>query len=1104
MSHLTQLVVLIPAVLALELPIAAQAVPPAAVRLLDVSGDGVPDKLFLDAEGSIRIAVHSGARRFDPVAQELPQVAAVSDVLAADLDGDSRLDLYFVTRGANLALVGEGYGRFHEATEALGLVDEGPGRTVERRDLDADGAFDLVLHNDGGDVLFWARPGAAFERDGDCPAQAAERPVDPALLPEILAALAEEASHPLSAGGAVEASVGSDEHGRPVVTLRPTRPTAGPGPAGGPVAGTPPSVSPMGPVSGTPPGGRVNGPIDATVGPGLGVNLNTVFVNDNGNEVDSADVIDGALTGADISTSTGDITTTGGNWRLDGGAKAVTHQSAGMDFLRPDGSLGLRLGTGTHASDLWLYYGGNAVSRLWSDQNGTSWDLNWGGVLSLLGGKLTLTPSDDQALDVTAGSIYKSGTLFIHTKGGTNNTALGFEALGNVVSGFDNTATGRHALLSNTTGSGNTASGADALKSNTTGVDNTASGADALFSNTTGNSNTAAGRNALFDNTTGFHNTANGSSALWNNTTGYRNTASGSGALLSNTTGFRNTASGNQALLSNTTGSLNTASGCSALLANTTGARNAASGYAALRYNTTGANNTASGYAALRYNTTGSNNTASGDSALRHNTTGYRNTASGISALRDNTTGFRNMASGDSALLSNTTGSRNTASGSIALLANATGANNTASGYAALAYNTTGSNNTANGYSALRFNKSGYNTASGSDALRSNTTGSRNTASGYAALRSNTTASENTASGASALESNTTGSDNTAIGSDALFSNTTGSRNTASGFRALSSNTAGVDNTASGHIALLNNTTGFRNTASGSSALMLNTTGFNSTAIGSSALFSNTTGANNTASGYAALRFNTTGSGNTASGYGALFYNTTGWRNTAVGVGALNANATGQDNIGLGVNAGSNLTTGSNNIAIGNLGVAGESSTIRIGTSGTQTRAFIAGIRGVTTGGGGALSVLIDANGQLGTVSSSRRFKKDIVDMGAATDNLLELRPVRFRYRQEQTMPDGSEVPMEYGLIAEEVAEVFPDLVVYDEEGDPFTVKYHILSSMLLNELKKLEERFGVQSEEHARELEARARELEELRSRVATLESRVPPPLAALPAGGP
>jgi len=146
----------------------------------------------------------------------------------------------------------------------------------------------------------------------------------------------------------------------------------------------------------------------------------------------------------------------------------------------------------------------------------------------------------------------------------------------------------------------------------------------------------------------------------------------------------------------------------------------------------------------------------------------------------------------------------------------------------------------------------------------------------------------------------------------------------------------------------------------------------------------------------------------------------------------------------------------------------------------------------VTTGNANAIPVLVDSAGQLGTVSSSRRFKKDIADMGELTERLLELRPVVFRYKQEQTLPDRSEVPMEYGLIAEEVAEIFPDLVVYDEEGEPFTVKYHMLSSMLLNEMKK-------SNAAHAREMEAMRNEFE---ARFAAFESRAPP--TALPAANP
>ncbi len=503
-----------------------------------------------------------------------------------------------------------------------------------------------------------------------------------------------------------------------------------------------------------------------------------------------------------------------------------------------------------------------------------------------------------------------------------------------------------------------------------------------------------------------------------------------------------------------------------------------------------GSFNNAFGRQALASVTSGFENMASGERALFSNTTGYRNTASGYRALGSNTTGFSNTALGAQALTSNTTGYANTASGVRALLSNTTGSYNTASGYSALRFNTTGNNNTASGFQALSFNTTGSsNAATGWRALYSNTTGARNMASGGRALLSNTTGSDNVASGYRALASNTIGQANTACGSDALVSNTTGSFNTASGLGALLFNKTGNGNTANGLKALYSNTTGNYNTASGYSALSANKTGSRNTATGIGALFYNTTGTHNAAHGAGALRSNTSANGNTASGAYALGFNTTGILNTACGYRALFSNSTGARNIALGQYAGF-LTTGNDNIAIGNSGVLGEGNTIRIGTAETHTRAFIAGIRGVTTGNANAIPVLIDSAGQLGTVSSSRRFKKDIADMGELSERLLELRPVVFRYKEEQKVESG-DVPLEYGLIAEEVAEVFPDLVVYDEEGEPFTVRYHLLSSMLLNELQKLNERFEGQNET-----------LRALEARLAAVESRASP--ASLPAAIP
>jgi endosialidase-like protein len=177
--------------------------------------------------------------------------------------------------------------------------------------------------------------------------------------------------------------------------------------------------------------------------------------------------------------------------------------------------------------------------------------------------------------------------------------------------------------------------------------------------------------------------------------------------------------------------------------------------------------------------------------------------------------------------------------------------------------------------------------------------------------------------------------------------------------------------------------------------------------------------------------------------------------------------------------------TGNDNVYLANWGgTASESGRIRIGNPGTQTTAFVAGIRGVTTANANAIPVLIDSAGQLGTVSSSRNAKTDIRDMGDATTRILELRPVTFHYKQQQTLPDGRDVPPEYGLVAEEVAEVFPDLVVYDERGAPFTVKYHELAPMLLNEMKKQQRAIETQRRDYERQIAA-------LTSRLARLEAQ-------------
>ncbi len=292
------------------------------------------------------------------------------------------------------------------------------------------------------------------------------------------------------------------------------------------------------------------------------------------------------------------------------------------------------------------------------------------------------------------------------------------------------------------------------------------------------------------------------------------------------------------------------------------------------------------------------------------------------------------------------------------------------------------------------------------------------------------------------------GNYNTAAGVQSLYKDTTGGSNTASGYAALYFNTTGNYNTAMGRGALYQNTTASNNTATGYHALNSNKTGTSNTATGVGALQSNTA-SNNTADGFQALNKTNSGHDNVASGTNAMQNNTTGYSNTAIGSVALQSNTTGFGNIGVGVLAGYYLTTGSNNIDIGNLGAAAESSTIRIGTGNTQTSTYIAGISGVTVAGG--VGVVVDTNGHLGTVVSSARFKDNIKPMDKASEAILNLKPVTFRYRHEL---DPKGIP-QFGLVAEQVEKVNPDLVARDDKGRPYSVRYEAVNAMLLNEFLK-------------------------------------------------
>jgi len=313
----------------------------------------------------------------------------------------------------------------------------------------------------------------------------------------------------------------------------------------------------------------------------------------------------------------------------------------------------------------------------------------------------------------------------------------------------------------------------------------------------------------------------------------------------------------------------------------------------------------------------------------------------------------------------------------------------------------------------------GGNTAEGQNALFGSPIGSYNTAIGFSSLASLTDASFNTGVGAGALLANIA-SENTATGAGALLSNTTGSENTANGGFALFDNTEGGANTAIGSEALLNNISGSDNTATGRQALINNTTGGSNTAIGESCLFNNTDGGVNTAIGVQALQNNTHGS-----------------NNTAIGRNALGGSTSGSHNIGVGDGAGVNVTSASNVICIGADG------------NNVDNACYIGQIFGATSSGGTA--VLVNSNGRLGTMTSSRRFKEEIKPMEQASEALFALKPVTFRYKKELD-PAGTQ---QFGLLAEDVEKVNPDLVVRDGKGKVNSVRYEQVNAMLLNEFLK-------------------------------------------------
>lgn len=570
-------------------------------------------------------------------------------------------------------------------------------------------------------------------------------------------------------------------------------------------------------------------------------------------------------------------------------------------------------------------------------------------------------------------------------------------------------------------GFANTSVGASAL-STTVGSHNTAAGALALTATTTGGSNTATGSNALTANTAGTNNTATGAFALRANLGGQANTALGVSTLLSNTGGDDNTAVGISSLGANTVGASNTAVGSDALLASVSGSGNIAIGRSAGGTLVSGSNNI---YLAANAATAAEASTMRLGSAV---------TRAFMGGVRGVTTGLNDALPVvvDSAGQLGTVAALPLADGSVTTLKLAADA---VDGTKILAGAVAASDVNA---AQVQLRVSGV-CAAGSALRVVNQDGTVvcETAGGDI---SGVTA------GAGLTGGGTSGTVALAVSYGGFGAATTAARSDHT--HRLADNT----NTAIGESALAANTSGFVNTAAGLSALAANTTGVRNTALGAGAALSNTTGYFNTAVGEIAMLFNVAGNFNTAIGQAALTSATNGHNNTALGHAALSHLTTGDNNVMVGANTGSGLTSGSNNIYVGAFsGNASESATMRLGLA--QTATYIAGVSGQTAASG--VAVFVDSAGRLGTLTSSARFKEGIEPIDAAASaRVLALRPVRFVYAP--AFDDGARTP-QYGLVAEEVAETFPELVVRDAEGRPQTVRYQFLPPLLLAEVQRLE-----------------------------------------------
>lgn len=646
------------------------------------------------------------------------------------------------------------------------------------------------------------------------------------------------------------------------------------------------------------------------------------------------------------------------------------------------------------------------------------------------------------ATTASAGIIYAGGIPLIHAYG--NQSIFAGPQAGNF----------------NSVGYGwNTGIGFQALNGNTTGCGNTAGGYEALLDNTSGRYNTAIGMGALLDNSSGSNNIALGYFAGGNIYGNYDIDIGNAGVISDNYTiriGDVQTQTYIAGVINGNGGGL-TNLNAAALTGSVSNVSNlylpATTANSGIIY--CGTNSLIQAYGNYSFFA------GSGAGNLTMIGVGY-NTGSGYQALHNNFSGADNTASGYQALSANTTGNDNTAIGMGALLGNTTGGENIALGSGALSDNMHGNNNTALGYWA------GYLISGNNNiCIGNNGTGTDN-----GIIRLGTPGTHTNTFIAGTIFGNGGGLTNLNLNGISAMSS---QHDLSIGYQALPAAMSGWDNTACGYQSLSSNILAGQNTAIGSQSLNYNYGGGGNTAVGCQALFVNFDGSRNTACGAEALP-QSEGDDNVAMGYGAINGSTNGFRNTAIGTWALNAISTGSNNIAIGYQAGDNLAGNNlNNIVIGNHGAASDNNLIRIGAQGTQTNTFIAGIYGATAASG--VAVYVNANGQLGNLTSSQKYKQDIRSMDDASDALLALHPVTFRYKPDID-PQG--IP-QFGLVAEDVEKVNPKLVVHDQEHGIYTVRYEAVNAMLLNEFLK----------EH-KTVEAQSAEIQALKQSVAELRAMI------------